>query len=107
MKKTLIKTRKMGKSTETTYHISLDDDEPDFTIDDVKDILKHFIKNEKNNNSDILISGLNGKQWMPLKTLKKRLLTEKEIEEYYITKVKDATKFSKFKQLEIYIIKNN
>jgi hypothetical protein len=107
MKKKLLKTRKMGKTTETTYQISLDDDEPDFTMDDVKDILKEFVKNEKNDKTDILISGLNGKSWVLLKSLKQKLLTEKEIEDYYISKVKDASKYSQFKQLQIYIVKND
>jgi hypothetical protein len=107
MKTALIKTRKMGKSIEKTYQITLDDDEPDFTMDDVKDILKEFVKNEKNEKTDILISGLNGKSWLLLKSLKNRLLTEKEVEDYYISKVKDASKYSKFKQLQVYIVKNN
>jgi hypothetical protein len=107
MKKKLLKTRKMGKTTETTYQISLDDDEPDFTMDDVKDILKEFVKNEKNDKTDILISGLSGKSWVLLKSLKQKLLTEKEIEDYYISKVKDASKYSQFKQLQIYIVKND
>jgi hypothetical protein len=51
-----------------------------------------------------MIRGLSG-EWQTLKYLKKSLITEEDIDEYFDSKVDDSKKFKSFSQLEITVTK--
>jgi hypothetical protein len=51
-----------------------------------------------------MIRGLSG-EWRTLKYLKKSLITEEDIDEYFDSKVDDSKKFKSFSQLEITVTK--
>jgi|688.fasta_scaffold855491_2 hypothetical protein len=106
MKTKLLKNKTIGNQSYKVNQITLDEDEENFTLDDVKDVLKTFEKQKKSDKDKVMIRGLNGMNWVLLKALNKNLFTEKEIDDYLEAQVQDAQKFKEFSQLEVSIIKN-
>ena len=98
-----IKKKTIGNYELVTHQVT--DDEDDFFLDDVKEIVKAFNnKQNKNKKDEIMIRGLSG-EWRTLKYLKKSLITEEDIDEYFDSKVDDSKKFKSFSQLEITVTK--
>jgi hypothetical protein len=97
-----IKKKTIGNYELVTYQVN---DDEDYTLDDVKEIVKAFNnKQNKNKKDEIMIRGLSG-EWQTLKYLKKSLITEEDIDEYFDSKVDDSKKFNRFSQLEITVTK--
>ena len=90
------------KSIQTTLQIS-NKNKSDIDIDDVKAIIKKVSVND----AKVMVRALNIERWMTLKGFNDEFDAE-SYEDYFRNKVEeeDLEKFTKFKQLQISVIRN-
>ena len=90
------------KSIQTTLQIS-NKNKSDIDIDDVKAIIKKVSVND----AKVMVRALNIERWMTLKGFNDEFDAE-SYEDYFRNKVEeeDLHKFTKFKQLQISVIRN-
>jgi hypothetical protein len=90
------------KSIQTTLQIS-NKNKSDIDIDDVKAIIKKVSVND----AKVMVRALNIERWMTLKGFNDEFDAE-SYEDYFRNKVQeeDLEKFTKFKQLQISVIRN-
>ena len=90
------------KSIQTTLQIS-NKNKSDISIDDVKAIIKKVSVND----AKVMVRALNIERWMTLKGFNDEFDAE-SYEDYFRNKVEeeDLHKFTKFKQLQISVIRN-
>ena len=90
------------KSIQTTLQIS-NKNKSDIDIDDVKAIIKKVSVND----AKVMVRALNIERWMTLKGFNNEFDAE-SYEDYFRNKVEeeDLHKFTKFKQLQISVIRN-
>mmetsp|Transcript_4229 Transcript_4229/g.5580 ORF Transcript_4229/g.5580 Transcript_4229/m.5580 type:complete len:92 (-) Transcript_4229:109-384(-) len=77
------------------------------TYKDVKGISKYLQDeaDKKGQNIKYGIKALAIDQWKTLKSMDNEMITEEDYDDYFVNKVSNVSKFNKFEQLQIYVIK--
>ena len=96
--------KKFEDSTQTTLHIS-NKDKSDVDIDDIRAIID---KVNVGDGTKVMCRGLNIERWQTLKGMDDEFDAESYLD-YYRNRVQeeDLDKFTKFKQLQISVIRKN
>jgi hypothetical protein len=89
------------KSKQKTVQISAVNEEDEFTVNDIKNIVKSL---QKNTNDKVLVRGLVD-NWKTLKPMDGDLMTDGEIDDYLKNRVKTTSKFKSFSQVQITVVK--
>jgi len=96
-----LKLKKFEKSEMKTIQITAKDENDNFSIQDIKNILTGLEK--KYPNGKFRIRGM-ADYWKTLKSMDSELMTDGEIDEYLNNRVKNTGKFKSFNQMEFTVV---
>ena len=102
----ILEERTFNTSTQTTYQINRRARNKQIDVPEVEKLCEKLLLTGKKFNAKIMIRALVADKWVTLKGFSTDLKIV-DFEEYYLGKVKDATKFDMFDQLQVSILRDN